>query len=59
MNLEEFETQYRRAIEQNLNQLQTAVLLIRQLEIQITAVGQNLQTLSQTLEEFVNEQRSE
>ena len=30
MNLDEFETQYRRALDANLNRLQTAVLLIAQ-----------------------------
>jgi len=56
MNLQEFETHYRNTIEQSLNQLQTAVLLLSQLEDRITNIGRDLQNLSQVLEDFVNEQ---
>lgn len=59
MNLEDFETQYRNAIEQSLNQLQTAVLLMAQLETQISNVGKDLQNLSQTVEEFVSHHKAE
>lgn len=58
MNLDEFETEYRNVIDASLNQLQTAVLLIAQLENNINSIGQNLQSLSQTLEEYVAEQKS-
>ena len=58
MNLEEFETHYRNTIEQSLNQLQTAVLLLAQLEARITNVGLDLQHLSQTLEDFISEQKA-
>jgi len=40
----------------HLNQLQTVVLLLVQLQTRITNVGQDLQNLSQTVEEFVTEQ---
>lgn len=59
MNLEEFETQYRARIEENLNELQTAVLLAAQLENRIHALGRNLQNMSQTVEEFIREQKAE
>jgi tRNA1(Val) A37 N6-methylase TrmN6 len=59
MNIEEFETNYRNGIDETLNQLQTAVLLLSQLEARITVIGQDLQNLSQTVEEFVVEQRNE
>ncbi len=59
MELDEFEAQYKRAIEENLNQLQTAVLLLAQLEARITNVGQNLQNLSQAVEEYLTQQRTE
>ncbi len=59
MNLEEFETQYRNTIDQSLNQLQTAVLLLAQLEARITNVGLDLQHLSQSLEEFIRDQKAE
>lgn len=59
MNLEQFETHYRNTIDQSLNQLQTAVLLLAQLEARITNVGRDLQHLSQALEEFISEQKAE
>ncbi|MBV9387413.1 MAG: hypothetical protein JOZ78_13410 [Chroococcidiopsidaceae cyanobacterium CP_BM_ER_R8_30] len=62
MDLNEFEIQYRDTIEQSINQLQAAVLLLTQLsrvEANVLAVGQNLQTLSQTVEEFITQQRTE
>ncbi len=59
MNIQEFETNYRNSIDETLNQLQTAVLLLSQLEARITVIGQDLQNLSQTVEEFVVEQRNE
>ena len=58
MNLQEFETKYRNEIEQSLNQLQTAVLLLAQLEARITNVGQDLHNLSLTVEEFITENRT-
>ncbi len=59
MNIQEFETNYRNGIDETLNQLQTAVLLLSQLEARITVIGQDLQNLSQTVEEFVVQQRNE
>jgi len=59
MNLDEFETQYRRALDANLNRLQTAVLLIAQLESIVSDVGQDLQNLTLTFEEYVSQQRAE
>lgn len=59
MNIQEFEIQYRSNIDETLNQLQTAVLLLAQLENRITVIGQNLQNLSQTVEEFITEQQDQ
>ncbi len=59
MDLEEFETQYRNNIEITLNHLQTVLLLLAQLEIRVTDVGQDLRNLSETVEEFVIQQRDE
>ena len=56
MNLLEFEAQYRNAIDETLNELQTAVLLMAQLQARIINVGQDLQNLSQTVEGFVTQQ---
>ncbi len=58
MNLDEFENQYRRALDANLNRLQTAVLLIAKLETIVSEVGQDLQNLTSTFEEYINEQRA-
>lgn len=58
MNIEEFEINYRNGIDETLNQLQTAVLLLAQLENRITVIGQDLQNLSQTVEEFVVQQQT-
>ncbi len=57
MNLDEFETQYRRALESNLTRLQTAVLLIANLEAIVADVGQDLQNLTTTFEAYVSQQR--
>lgn len=57
MNIEEFEIQYRNGIDETLNQLQSAVLLLAQLENRITIIGQDLQNLSQTVEDFVVQQQ--
>jgi len=59
MNLEEFEAQYRDKLDESLNQLQAAVLLLAQLEVTITNVGHNLHSLSQTFEEYVTQQQAE
>jgi len=59
MDLEEFETQYRNNIETTLNHLQTVLLLLAQLEIRVINVGQDLRNLSETVEEFVIQQRDE
>ncbi|MES1021344.1 hypothetical protein ABN584_00400 [Gloeocapsa sp. BRSZ] len=58
MNLEEFETQYRNTLDRSLNQLQTTVLLLAQLEANIASVSKDLQTLSQTVEEFISKQKT-
>lgn len=58
MNLDEFEKHYRRALDANLNRLQTAVLLIAQLEATVSEVGRDLQNLTTTFEEYVNDQRA-
>jgi len=57
MNLEEFETQYRNNMEQTLNQLQTAFLLLANLQIRLTNVSQDLQNLNEVAEEFFTQQK--
>ena len=58
MTLEEFGDQSRETIEQTLNQLHTASLLVGQLETQITETGLRIQQLSQTIEAFVAQQQA-
>ncbi|NJO80673.1 MAG: hypothetical protein HC827_20665 [Cyanobacteria bacterium RM1_2_2] len=57
MNLEEFESQTRETIEQTLNQLHTASVLVGQLEIQIAETGKSLQVLGQLIETFIEQQK--
>lgn len=59
MNLEEFEVQSQNAIEEILNHLQTTNLLVAQAEEQIEEVGRSVQSLSQLIEEFIAQQRSQ
>lgn len=58
MNLEEFENYYRETLGESLNDLQTAVLLAEQLQSRIVVIGRDLQNFSQTIEEFIAEQRA-
>jgi hypothetical protein len=57
MDLNEFESQTRSTLEQTLNQLQTATLMIAQLEIQLSEAGRSIQLLSRQIEEFIAQQR--
>jgi hypothetical protein len=59
MNLEEFETLTNAEIEQTLNHLHTASLLIGQLETQIAETGKSLHRLSQLIETFVGQQKQQ
>lgn len=59
MTLEEFESQTREELEQTLNQLQSATLLIAELTTQISQTGRTVQSLSQSIEAFVTQQRSQ
>lgn len=57
MNLEEFESQTRHSLEQTLNKLHTATLMVAQLETQLSEAGRTIQVLSQQIEEFIIQQR--
>lgn len=59
MNLQDFESQYRNAMDETLNELQTAMLLIAQAQRKISVIGNNVQNLSQIVEEFIVNQKSE
>lgn len=53
MNLPKIESQTRDSVDDTLNQLQTATLLLAQVEIKIAELGSALQNLSIQVEEFV------
>ncbi len=57
MNLDEFESQTRDSLEEALNQLQTATLLLSALELQILESGNTIKTLSRVVETFVTDER--
>lgn len=59
MTLEEFESQTRDELEQTLNQLQAATLLIAELSTQISQAGGVVQSLSRRVETFVSQQRGQ
>lgn len=59
MNIEEFESRYRNTLDRSLNQLQTTILLLAQLEANIADVSKDLHNLSQTVEEFISTHRAE
>ncbi|MEH2060471.1 MAG: hypothetical protein V7K97_30960 [Nostoc sp.] len=59
MNLQDFEAQYREAMAETLNELQTAVLLLAQVQQKISKIGGSVQTLSERVEEFIADQKAE
>ena len=59
MNLQEFESQYRDAMDETLNQLQTATLLLAQVEVKIAEIGSSVQNISQRVEEFITQLKNE
>ncbi|WP_017318898.1 hypothetical protein [Mastigocladopsis repens] len=59
MNLQEFESQYRNNMDEALNELQTAILLLAQVQNTISLLGSYVQSLSQTVEEYINTQNLE
>ncbi|MBD2741366.1 hypothetical protein H6H02_07130 [Coleofasciculus sp. FACHB-1120] len=58
MKMEEFETQYRNAMDDTLNQLQTVILLLAQVESQVRGISSSVQNLSLTVEKYINENKS-
>lgn len=59
MNLEEFEANYRNAMDETLNQLQTVVFLLSRVETQVVEISNSIQVLSQTVEEYINKNKIE
>ncbi|MEH2349356.1 MAG: hypothetical protein V7K55_15470 [Nostoc sp.] len=59
MNLQDFEAQYREAMAETLNELQTAVLLLAQVQNKILTIGTSIQNISERVEEFIEDQKAE
>lgn len=59
MNLQDFETQYRETMAETLNDLQTAVLLLAQVQQRISKIGSSVQNLSERVEEFIANEKAE
>jgi uncharacterized protein YoxC len=57
-NFQEFEAQYKNAMSETLDELQTAVLLLAQVQNKIYQIGNSVQNLSQSVEEFISNQDS-
>lgn len=56
MNLDEFERQYRLSLEDSLNQLQSVRLLMARLLLTVDDVSQNLNNLTSSFEEYIQQQ---
>ncbi|NEQ25917.1 MAG: hypothetical protein F6K28_44070 [Microcoleus sp. SIO2G3] len=56
MTLEEFEGQYREAIDDALNQMQTVVLLLAQAETKTVELGNSLQNIRSMMDNFFAQQ---
>ncbi|MGB3758359.1 MAG: hypothetical protein WBA07_18595 [Rivularia sp. (in: cyanobacteria)] len=59
MNSQDFESQYRETMNETLNELQSAILLLAQAQRKISIVGSSVHNLSQTVEEHLIHQKSE
>ncbi|MEM7064400.1 MAG: hypothetical protein AAF572_14695 [Cyanobacteria bacterium P01_B01_bin.77] len=57
MSLDEFEQYYRESMSKALNQLQRMTLLSANLQETVDELNTSLQTLNQTTEEFLSDQR--
>ncbi len=59
MNSQEFESEYRERMSEALNELQSVILLLTQAQRKISIIGSSLQNLSQSVEEYLINQKSE
>ncbi|MEM1392504.1 MAG: hypothetical protein AAF316_10585 [Cyanobacteria bacterium P01_A01_bin.80] len=59
MNSQDFESQYRDAMNETLNELQSAILLLAQAQRKISIIGSSVQNLSQSVEEYLSNQKPE
>ncbi|MBD2252391.1 hypothetical protein [Nostoc parmelioides] len=58
MNVNDFETYYKNAMAEALNELQSAVLLLEQVQRKIYIIGSSVQNLNENMEDFINKQKA-
>ena len=59
MNSQDFESQYRDVMNETLNGLQSAILLLAQAQLKISIIGSSVQNLSESVEQYLINQKSE
>ena len=59
MNKQKFEHQYREAMNETLDELQTAMLMLAQLQLKIAEIGNSVQSLSESVEEFISQEKGD
>ncbi|WP_414566304.1 MULTISPECIES: hypothetical protein [unclassified Anabaena] len=59
MNIQDFESNYREAMAETLNELQTAVLLIAQLQRKLDSIGNSVQIMNERVEDYINNEIDE
>ncbi|MEB3215003.1 MAG: hypothetical protein VKN72_01925 [Nostocales cyanobacterium 94392] len=59
MNSQDFESQYRQAMNETLNELQSAILLLAQAQRKISIIGSSVKNLSESVEEYLIKQKPE
>ena len=59
MNSQDFESQYRDTMNETLNELQSAILLLAQAQRKISIIGSSVQNLSESVEQYLINQKSE
>jgi len=57
MNVNDFETYYKDAMAEARNELQSAVLLLEQVQRKIYIIGSSVQNLNENMEDFINKQK--
>lgn len=59
MTTNQFESQYREAMAETLDELQTAMLMLAQLQRKISEIGNSVQNLSESVEDFISQDKIE
>ncbi|YAF94960.1 MAG: hypothetical protein AB3A66_20600 [Nodularia sp. CChRGM 3473] len=59
MDIQDFESNYREAMAEALNELQTAVLMLAQVQRKIYEIGSYMQNMNDKVEDFISEQNDE